>query len=180
MSSQAFQAEYFRSRKEAHDWLIEQRYAVSIGKFYQDIKEKGFPVLNPDKTVSKYQVAVYGKSLENAQQPDPSALERLEAMHRKERAEAEIAEMKAERMRREEDAEWLHSSLAWSVVAGLIGNLRDVVRRHLHDAQIDIAKAAGGDIARAPEVYEAVDQVISQAWNEVAGSELQIQWEGEE
>lgn len=172
--------ETFKSRKEAHAWLIAQGYSVSVGKFYQDIKEKGFPLLNADKSVSKYQVAVYGKGLETKQQADPSALAKAEWIHQKEKAEAEMAVMKAERMRREEDDLWLHAVEAWSVVAALVGNLRDAVRRHLHDAQIDITKAAGGDIVRAPEVYEAVDQVISKAWNEVAGSELQITWESEE
>jgi hypothetical protein len=173
------EAETFRSRKEAHEWLIAQGYAVSIGKFYQDIKAKGFPVLNPDKSLSKYQVAVYGKGLETSQQPDPSALSRTESMHRKELAEAEIAEMKAERMRREEDANWLHADTAWSVVAALIGDLREVLRRKLHDAQVDITLASGGDAIRAPEVFERMDQVVSQAFNEVAGEGLDINWEGE-
>lgn len=169
--------ETFKNRKEAHEWLVEQGYAVSVGKFYQDIKQKGFPVLNADKSLSRYQVAMYGKDLSVEQQPDPSALSRSDAAHRKESAEAEIAEMKAERMRREEDQYWLHADQAWSVIAGILGNLRDVVRRHQHDSKEEIVKAAGGDIARAPEVFEAMDQVISKAWNEVAGSELHIEWE---
>ena len=168
--------ETFANRQEAYDWLIAQGYAVSVGKFYQDIKRKGFPALNPDKSVSKYQVAVYGKGLESKQQPDLTALSKTEDTHRKERAEADIAEMKAERMRREEDSYWLHADQAWSVVAALIGSLRDVVRRHLHDAQLEITKAAGGDISLAPEVFEAMDQVIGRAWNEVAGKEIDIAW----
>lgn len=171
------EAEVFRSRKEAHDWLIEQGYAVSVGKFYQDIKRKGFPVLNQDKTISKYQVAVYAKNLETDQQPDPSALSRTEALHRREAAEANIAEMKAERMRRDEDADWLHADVAWSVLAALIGELREVIRRKLHDAQGEITLAAGGDPVRAPEVFEHVDQVVGQAFNEVAGAGLEVRWE---
>lgn len=174
------ESEYFKSRQEAHTWLVDQGYAVSVGKFYQDIKKKGFPVLNADKTVSKYQVAVYGKSLANDQQPDPSALARSEHLHQKEKAEAEMAVMKAERMRREEDALWLHADKAWSVIASLVGDLRDVVRRHLHDAQLDITLAAGGDISRAPEVYEHIDQVVSRAFNEVAGGSIDVQWEAED
>lgn len=176
----ATESETFKSRQEAHTWLIDQGYAVSVGKFYQDIKKKGFPVLNADKTVSKYQVAVYGKGLATEQQPDPSALSRSEHAHQKEKAEAEMAVMKAERMRREEDALWLHADQAWSVVAALIGDLRDVIRRQLHDAQVDITLAAGGDPSRAPEVYEHIDGVINKAFNEVAGTSLDIQWQGEE
>jgi len=174
------EAETFKSRKEAHDWLVENGYAVSVGKFYQDIKSKGFPVLNPDKSISKYQVAMYGKGLQTDQQPDPSALARSEYAHQKEKADAEIATMKAERMRREEDELWLHADKAWSVVAALFGELREVIRRDLHDAQITITTAAGGDINRAPEVFETADKVIDKAFNRVAGSSLEIRWEGEE
>ena len=172
-------AETFKSRKEAHTWLIEQGYAVSIGKFYQDIKVKGFPVLNSDKSMSKYQVAVYGKALETHQQPDPSALSRTEYSQKKEKAESEIAIMKAERMRREEDELWLHADKAWSVVAALIGDLREVIRRDIHDAQINITTTAGGDVNRAPEVFDCLDQVINKSFNRIAGSSFEIRWEDE-
>jgi len=172
--------ETFKNRKEAHSWLVEQGYKISVGKFYQDIKEKGFPVLNPDGSVSKYQVAVYGRDLEGKQAADPSALARSEYIHQKEKAEAEIATMKAERMRREEDEHWLHADTAWSVLAGLVGELRDVIRRNLHDEQLAIVQAAGGDPVRAPEVFEHVDQVISRAFNQISGSALEIKWEGED
>lgn len=174
------EAEFFASRKEAHDWLVANGYAVSIGKFYQDIKKQGFPVVNQDKTVSKYQVRVYADSLVADQQPDPSALARSEHLHRREKAEADLAEMKAERMRREEDAYWLRAEDAWSALAGLIGELRDTIRRQLHDAQVALAQAAGGDVARAPELFEAIDQVVSRAYNDMAGRELNIQWGGED
>ncbi len=174
------ESEQFKNRKEAHRWLVDNGYAISIGKFYQDIEHKGFPVLNPDKTVSKYQVAVYGRGLETQQQPDPSALSRSEYSQQKEKAEAEIAVMKAERMRREENELWLHADHAWSALAAVVGNLRDVIRRQLHDQQIQITLAAGGEVVRAPEVYECVDQVISAAFNEVAGGGIDVQWEAEE
>lgn len=173
------EAETFKTRKEAHSWLIAQGYSISQGKFYQDIAQKGFPVLNPDKSVSKYQVAVYGKGLEAQQTPDPSALAKTEYSHQKEKAEAEIAVMRAEKMRREEDELWLHADKAWSVVAALIGELREVIRRDLHDAQLDITTAAGGDINRAPEVFERMDRVIDKSFNRVAGAGLEIRWEGE-
>lgn len=172
--------ETFKNRQEAHDWLLANGYKVSSGKFYQDIKRKGFPVVNPDKTISKYQVAVYGKNLATDQQPDPSALGRLEYTQQKEKAEAEMAIMKAERMRREEDDLWLQAEQAWSALAGVIGNLRDVIRRHLHDEQVRIVLAGGGDPVRAPEVFELLDQVVNRAFTEVAGQEIDIQWESEE
>ena len=170
------ESEYFRTRKEAHDWLKEQGFAVSRGKFYADIEQQGFPVLNADKSLSRYQVLVYANQLGATKQPDPSALSRSEFLHRKEKADAEIAEMKAERMRREEDAYWLSAEDAWSAIAALIGNLRDVIRRYLQDAQVDITTAGGGDAGRAPEVFELCDQVVGRAFNEVAGKEIEVEW----
>ena len=177
MPDESASAEYFESRKEAHDWLLANGYKVSIGKFYGDIKNNGFPALNSNKTVSKYQVAIYGKSLEEETKADISALERSERLHRKEKAEAEIAEMKAEKMRREEDTIWIHADEAWSALAAVIGNLRDALRRAIHAAQVDIVQAAGGDVFRAPEVYDHIDGVISQAFNEVSKKNIDVTWE---
>lgn len=173
------QAEYFKNRKEAHTWLVEEGFKISIGKFYEDCKQKGFPVVGQDGTVSKYQVSVYGRALTSDQAPDPSALERSEYAHRKEKADAKMAEMKAERMERDEDALWLHADDAWSALAAVIGNLRDAVRHAVHAAQVDIVQAAGGDVHRAPEVYEHVEQVINGAFNEVARQGIDVQWEEE-
>lgn len=176
----AISPEFFKNRKEAHRWLLANGYKVAQGKFYQDIDDKGFPILNSDKTVSKYQVAVYGKSLETPSTPNPEPLERHGYMHRKEKAEAEIAEMKATRMQREEDENWLHKDDAWAAVAGVMGSLKDCQQRHVHDAMVEITKAAGGDPARAPEVYECVVQIVNRAFNEIAGDSIDIQWEAGE
>lgn len=173
-------AEYFKNRKEAHTWLQEEGFKISIGKFYEDCKQKGFPVVSQDGTVSKYQVSVYGRALTSEQAPDPSALERSEWAHRKEKADAKVAEMKAEKMEREEDALWLHADDAWSAVAAVIGNLRDAIRRSVHTAQVDLVLAAGGDVNRAPELYEHLEQVVNGAFNDVAKKGIEVQWEGGE
>lgn len=172
--------EYFANRKEALEWLNANDYKVSQGKFYQDCKKNGYPFVGKDGSVSKYQVAEYGMSLQKELVPDLSALERSGHLHRKEKAEMEISEMKAERMRRDEDVLWLHADTAWSVLAVLIGSLRDAIRRSLHGAQVDIVLAAGGEISRAPEVYERIEGVVDQAFNEVAKKGIDVQWEGEE
>lgn len=176
----ASDSEYFKNRKEAHTWLQDNGYKISIGKFYEDIKQKGFPVLRNDGTVSKYQVAVYGNNLNKELEADPSALDRSEDAHRKEKAEARMAEIKLERMEREEDKLWLHADVAWSVLASLIGELRDMIRRDIHSAQVEIVQAAGGDVSRAPEVFEHIDQVVNRSFNSVAKKSIDIQWEGEE
>ncbi len=172
--------EYFKTRKEAYDWLIAEGYKVSSGKFYSDIKNNGFPVVNRDKTVSKYQVMVYARQLAEETRPDISAIERSEHLHRKEKADAEMAEMKAEKMRREQDTLWLHADEAWSALAAVVGNLRDAIRREIHSKQVEIVLAAGGETHRAPEVYEHVDGIVDKAFNEVARAGIEVEWSHEE
>jgi hypothetical protein len=172
--------EYFKNRKEAHQWLTDNGFKISQGKFYQDCKEKAFPFVNSDGRVSKYQVLEYGRGLQEERTPDLSAIERSEHLHQREKAEAEIAVMKAERMRRDEDSLWLHADVAWSALAVVVGNLRDAIRRSLHAAQIDIVLAGGGEMSRAPEVYEHMESVINQAFNEVAKKGIDVQWQGED
>ncbi len=172
---------YFRTRKEAHEWLQVNGFNVSQGKFYGDIKKNGFPVVNADKTVSKYQVSEYGRSLKAERAPNLSALERSEYLHRKEKAEAEMAEIKAEKMRRELSEEWMKKLEGWSAVSTLIISLRDALRRAAHDGKEELAGAAGGELLRAPELYEKIDElVINRAFNEVVGVRLDIEWEVEE
>lgn len=173
---------FFASRKEAWLWLKESGYKVSRGKFYADVEANGFPVVADDGSVSRYQVQVYGENLKAAKQAatTPKSISRSDDLSRKEKAEADMAEMKSERMRREESEYWLPAADAWSVIAGLTDELRRAVRRELHDAQNDLARVAGGDISRAPELYEAADQAVSRAFNAVAGSGLDITWEPEQ
>ena len=170
---------FFKNRKEAHTWLIDNGYRISIGKFYEDIKNNGFPALNADKTVSKYQVAVYGKGLEEHNTPDLSAMDRSAYLHQKEQAEAEIAQLKAQRMRREEDKYWIHARDAWSALAALIGDLRGAISRELYDSRRRIVEAAGGEMHREGEVFELCDGVVDAAFNRVAKQGITVQWEGD-
>lgn len=165
--------EYFVNRKEAHVWLEENGFVVSSGKFYADCK-KGFPAVNPDKTVSKYQVAVYGQKLKKENTPDLSAVERSSDDHRKAKADANIAEMKDRRMQREEDDLWLHADVAWSAIAGLMGELRRAIRHYHNQESSAFVLAAGGEASRAPEVFEMMEAATDKAFNEVAGKKIEI------
>lgn len=134
--------ERFVNRKQALNWLNAQGYKISQGKFYQDCNA-GFPALNKDGSVSKYQVMQYGQQLDissRAIAPDTSR----EDEARKAKADADMAEIKAERMRREEDALWLHADMAWAQMAALVGALRDCLRHHFHVNQHEIVHVAGG------------------------------------
>ncbi len=53
------EGEYFKNRSEALQWL-QSRGKISKGKFYQDCKA-GFVTIYPDKTVSKFSIAMYAE-----------------------------------------------------------------------------------------------------------------------
>jgi len=166
------EGERFANRKQALNWLQAQGYKVSQGKFYQDVKA-GFPLLHRDGSVSRYQVMQYGQQLDvesRAVAPGllAGASEADEA--RKLKAQADQEEMKAERMRREHDADWLHADEAWAAVAALVGTLRDSLRHHFHTGQGELIHLAGGDPGRGPEVYEGCEEIMARAFNEVCNA----------
>ena len=160
-------AERFANRKQALNWLNAQGYKISQGKFYQDCAA-GFPPMHTDGSLSRFQVMHYGQQLDLATR-SAATQQDGDTSRRKEAAEAEIAEMKAERMRREEDKEWLHADQAWSVVAALVGSLRETLRHHLHSEAAALVHVAGGGQDRVHEVFEFLEEVVGKAFNEVAG-----------
>ncbi len=170
-------SDYFKNRKKALDWLRSKGHQISQGKFYNDC-DAGFPAVRMDKTVSKWQVAEYAASL-GAETASSKPQSTIESEQRKAKADAEMAEMKAEKMRREQDRLWLHADEAWSALAAVVGKLRDAVRRELYNKQVEIVLAAGGETHRAPEVYEHVDGIVDKAFNDVARSGINVEWADE-
>jgi len=168
----AAEGERFKNRKQALNWLQAQGYKVSTGKFYQDC-DAGFPNIHKDGSLSRYQTMQYGQQLDierrGAGPVDPgNGREADEA--RKIKADADKSEMQAEDMRREQDKKWLHQESAWEALAALVGVLRDSLRHQFHVGQTHIIHLAGGDPVRAPEVYEACEELIGRAYNEVLAS----------
>lgn len=171
--------ERFKNRKQAHVWLQGQGYKISRGKFYQDCKG-GFPAVAKDGSVSKFQTLTYGQKLATTFQAESAVINTGEDDARKTRADADMAEMKAEKMRREQDTQWLHAADAWATVAGLMGTLRDCVRHHLYAGQSDVVLMAGGDQSRSQEVFGLMDEFVDRAFNEVAGKKIEIVFEKDE
>lgn len=169
--------ERFTSRKQALEWLKANGYKVSQGKFYQDCGG-GYPFVHKDGSVSKFQVLEYGQKLDlQARSAAAVAAATREWDDRQVKANAEIAEMKAERMRRDEDRFWLHAVDAWAQVAALVGALRDNVRHQLFIAQREIVQVAGGDQDRSQEVCDFCDQLVARAFNETAGATINLKFE---
>jgi len=172
-------AERFKNRKEALIWLKESGYKISQGKFYQDAAA-GYPVVHKDGSVSKFQIMEYGQRLDSVRK-ESEAVQAMarEYSERKEKADAEIAEMKAEKMRRDENRHWLHAAEAWGQVAALVGTLKDAIRHELFAGARELVLAAGGDQERSQETFEHADQLVARAFNKVAGDSVAVTFEKE-
>lgn len=170
----------FASRKEALDYLQAQKYKVSTGKFYQDCAS-GFPLVHRDGSVSRYQVLMYAQQIDLSTKAEAITNRDADRLHesKKTKAEAEIAELKAARMRREEDKYWLHAEDAWAQIAALVGALRDTIRHHLFTSQRELVQVVGGDQNRSNELIEYTDGLIDKAFNETAGAEIDMVFEKE-
>ena len=162
------EGERFKNRKQAHNWLTSQGYKVSNGKFYKDCDE-GFPPIHKDGSVSRYQVLQYAQQQDVERRGSAPAGDGEDYDARSVKAKALQEEIKLEKMQREHDAEWLHADAAWSALAALVGAIQDSLRHHFHTGQGQIIHAAGGEPARGPEVYEACEELLGAAFNEVAG-----------
>jgi protein-tyrosine phosphatase len=163
--------ERFINRKQALNWLNAQGYKISQGKFYQDCGA-GFPMIQRDGTVSRYQVMQYGQQLDVSSRSMPLidlSGEREELEIRKLRAEVMEKELKARR----EDHRWLHKEDAWAAVAALLSTLQDNIRHHLHEGQGVLVHLAGGDPVRESEVFEATVELVGRAFDELAGARLE-------
>ncbi|GEM_PF-1216175 len=170
----------FSSRKEALNWLHSQNYKVSTGKFYQDCGA-GFPMIHRDGTVSRYQILMYAQQIDLSTKTEDLASRDNLRLHesKKTKAEAEIAELKAMRLRREEDRHWLHAEDAWAQIAALIGALRDAIRHHLFTSQRELTHVVGGDQNRSQELVEHADSLIDKAFNEIASTKIDVVFEKE-
>lgn len=165
------EGERFKNRVQALNWLQGQGYKVSQGKFYGDCKA-GFPAIHKDGTISRFQVLQYGQQLDIEKKGGKLADEQKadEADIRKRIAEAEMAERKNEREKRQLDADWLHRPEAVLQVAALMGKIRASLRRRFYTGYPEVIRKCNGDQSRGNEVYEYMDNLALQALNEVAGN----------
>ena len=165
------EGERFKNRKQAFDWLQAQGYKVSRGKFYGDC-EDGHPAVHRDGTVSRYQVLQYAQQQDVGRKSiDPG--ESKDSDDRKAKADADIAEMKAEEMRRNISNNWLSRDDAFEALAALAGSIQASLRHHFTTGQSRLLLLAGGDQERGPELFEGIEEIIAAAMNEVAVGDIE-------
>lgn len=159
----------FKNRLQAYAWLAAEGFTVSEKTFYNACTA-GQVTVYADKTVSKFSVAEYGRRLKTAVVAAPNLIEKSERKSDLELRNLELDVQKKEIANRKEDANWLPKEEAWAQMAAIIGVLRDSLRHQFHVGSVAVIHAAGGDPARAPEVYEQTEELISRAFNEVVNA----------
>lgn len=158
--------ERFKNRRKAWQWLVENGFTVSEKKFYNDC-DAGLVAVAPDKTVSKFSVAEYGRKLKT---PGGSVPATFENSAKKEALEIEKLQLDVDKRKlenRKEDSGWLKKDDAYAQMAGLIGVLRDSLRHQFQIGQTQLIHLAGGDHSRGPELYEGCEELLARGFNEL-------------
>ncbi len=161
----------FKSRAAAAAWLKEQKAPISQRGFY-DACDRGFPAVAADKSLSRFEVSEYLRSLESKQRraPGGSGTIREDAETRKAVADAAKAEIQAEQMKRQLDKDWISRADADLETCAWAGLTRDYIAHRLSQSLPTLIHTAGGDMTRAPDVQAVIDQAITDGCNDVANS----------
>lgn len=160
------ESDRFKNRKQALLWLRGEGYQISQGKFYQDC-DAGFPRVHKDKTVSKFEVLQYGQRLVAEPIVAPDFGESQDLKNKKLKLDVERLERDADR----ESGRWLLKEEAWGAIATLFSNIQDSLKHHFNIDQGKLVYLAGGDHARSAELYEACEELIVKAFNDVCASD---------
>jgi hypothetical protein len=167
----------FTNRKAALNWLQEQGYKVSQGKFYDDCSNGTKISCMLNGSLSKFDVLNYANTYLQAGTSAAFMSTLASEQLRKVKAEADMKEHQFRLAERRADKYWLHADDAWALVAALIGTLRDCIRHHLENGSPEIVETARGDHQATIEVFEKCEDIINRAFNEVAGKGLHMEFE---
>lgn len=166
--------EWFKNEAEAHNYLMSLGYEVSRGKFNQD-KQAGKLTVD-GKRISKFSVLQYGMALKKDRQfvgsvntQELSARKEL-ADTQKAEADARKAEIQAKELERELDEKWILREDSNNRLAAIVGQLGNLLHRHLLQAIPTLIHLCGGDPARGAELYEGTEEVIVRSFNELFSS----------
>ncbi len=158
----------FDRQKDARDYLVAKGYKVSSGKFSSDWNNGKVKVYQG--RVSLAALLEYATTLD----VDHKRIATAEARQaRKDSLEIEKLEIDIEAKKlanRKEDAKWVLKVDATDQSAAILVLLRDNLRHHASVRTAAAVLAAGGDPSRASEVEDVLQSIISDGFNDLAGS----------
>ena len=164
--------ERFKNRKQAFDWLQSQGFKLVERSFYNACNA-GFPAVAADKTLSRFEVSEFLRQHEAKHRKQPGSLSgiREDAETRKAVADAQKSEIQAQQMQRELDKKWILHDDADLQTCTWTALLRDCISSRLERNVGALICAAGGDLARIPDVLTIIDQAIIDGCNDVADTD---------
>lgn len=177
--------EWFKTEREAHNFLVSLGHDISTGKFNTD---KNAGLLTTDgKKISKFSVLQYGLRLKKDRQfisgttSDEFSARREKAETEKAEHDARIARNKADDADRELDKKWKYRDEANDELAVIISSLQQAIDHAVIAGAEAVIRAAGGDINRTFDVTETINEmIIARAFNEVAAAgTLRVKFKGE-
>lgn len=156
---------YFKTRNAAYRWLKERGYPHSRGHFYGVIDAGGHA--RDDGRVLKLTAAELGlQALSTANAGYES--DQLNHKERKVKADADLAELKADAYRRELDRDWLHASSAWAAVCEIVKQLDACTRQQFELDAASLIASCGGEHSREGEFLVRIGETINAAMNNAA------------
>jgi len=164
-------AERFKNRKQAFEWLQQQGFQLSERTFYNAC-EAGSPAVGPDKTLSRFEVGEYLRKYERKYRKQSGNLSgiREDAETRKAVADAKKAEINAEQLQRELDKRWISREESDLETCTWTALLRDQIAARLTQALPALIHSAAGHIEQLPEAQAIIDQAITDACNDISDS----------
>jgi len=167
--------EWFKTQKDALQYLQSLGYQISAGKFSADMQAG--QLITDGRKVSKFSTLQYGLRLKQQHATGTAAIT-ADLQARRELADTEKAEhdariagMKADHAEREHDRYWLYRGDAVADLAAIIVTLQQALDHAVITGAEAVIRCAGGDISRTFDVSEAINElIIARAFNEVAAA----------
>lgn len=159
----------FTQKNDALEYLRDIGFKISHGKFSQDSKA----LVDSDGNISKEVLLEYSKTLKKLivkQTTDDFAIMRQEGDARKSIAAAEREEIRLEAERRELDGKWMLREDAEQEICIWTALTRDYIAAKFEKSALRIIADVDGDQNRLPDLHAVVDEIITDACNDVANS----------
>ena len=165
-------AERFKNRKKAFEWLQQQGFKLVERSFYNAC-DAGFPAVAADKSLSRFEVSEFLRQHEAKYRKQPGRLSgiREDAETRKAVADAKKSEIQAQQMQRELDKKWISREESDLEVCTWACLTRDYITSRLERSITTLICAAGGSVERTADVQAIIDQAITDGCNDIANSE---------
>ena len=149
----------FKNRKQALEWLKEQGFNVSRGKFYQDVTA-GRCIINPVGSISRLHVALYMQA-----QKEKHLLRQLSDYEYRERRQFSPQPIRLKQR------EYMTKAEGWNLITGLIRTYHTTLLYRLQDQKKSLIAACEGNPAQDCTLFDFLQHLAEQVLSEIIGND---------